>query len=376
MVNRKMTPLDDTDTTCNTNIEVVSNIGDDNCDNDLLKDDDTDNDFDTKNNKKCDGKKHKNWALTIFNDIELDILKDLSKEKTPKGDNIVKYIVSGEEICPTTGRLHYQTLICFVNARSFASMKKKFPTSHLGYCYKCAKANDNYCSKDKKIVFKFGECPLIGCKVTPDILKGMSDKEIVEYDPRCHKAYIGARDILNNTISVNEWRKDLKVFYIWGKSGIGKSTYAKELVRYLYNEKYIKNDEFDEVKHKGEFFHGMGEAEVCIYDDYRCSHIPASEFINFIDYNRHKHNVKGGTKVNNYKVIIITSITPFYDLYGGISAELEEQRYQWERRMINININVKYSYKYNFMKYTTKHNIKLDYDIDPKNDDDLDPDCM
>ena len=153
MTTQKTTPLKDTDTSCNTNMKEVLKV--DNDDINIVDDDDCDNDFLTKGNKKCDGKKHKNWALTIYDDKELETLKGLPNKLTPKGNSSIKYIVSGEEICPTTGRLHYQTLICFENARSFTSIKKIFPTSHIGYCYKCAKANDLYCSKDKKIVFKY-----------------------------------------------------------------------------------------------------------------------------------------------------------------------------------------------------------------------------
>lgn len=356
--------------TCNTNIEVSAKIDND------IDDCDIDNDFETKDNKKCDGKQHKNWALTIFDENDLKLLKKLSEDKTPKGKNCVKYIVSGEEICPKTGKVHYQTLICFESSRSFASMKKKFKTAHLGWCYKCALANQRYCKKDNKVVFEFGECPVIGGKITPELLKDMTDKQIVEYDPRCHKAYIGARDILNNTIHIDEWYKEVKVFYIWGKSAIGKSTFAKHLVKYLYDVNYIKDDCIDEVKHMGTYYHGFGDGEACIYDEFRCHQMTACEFINFIDYHKHKCNVKNGSKVNKYKVIIITSITPFYELYSGISAELEEQRYQWERRMININLTVSYSHKYNFNKYVDKHKIKLDYDINPNKDNDLDPDCL
>lgn len=54
-------------------------------------------------------------------------------------------------------------------------------------------------------------------------------------------------------------------------------------------------DEFEEVKYSNGFWNGVSDGNGCaVYDDFRDSHISASEFINFIDYNVHNLNVKGG----------------------------------------------------------------------------------
>lgn len=59
----------------------------------------------------------------------------------------------------------------------------------------------------------------------------------------------------------------------------------------------------------------------------------ASEFINFVDYNRHKMNVKGGSCSNDYVEIIITSVIPLEEIYYGVSGEPREQ---WMRRIKEI----------------------------------------
>ena len=58
-----------------------------------------------------------------------------------------------------------------------------------------------------------------------------------------------------------------------------------------------------------------------------------TELINFIDYNRHIMNVKGGSIRNNYKEIYITSLQNPEEIYKNIP---EETKKQWLRRIKKI----------------------------------------
>lgn len=90
------------------------------------------------------------------------------------------------------------------------------------------------------------------------------------------------------------------------------------------------------VKFDGNFWHGVNSnGQIAVYDDFRDSHMKASEFINFIDYNIQLMNIKGGTVKNNYKLIIITSIQPLETIYRNMCGE---PRKQWERRVQEIKI--------------------------------------
>ena len=60
-----------------------------------------------------------------------------------------------------------------------------------------------------------------------------------------------------------------------------------------------------------------------------------NDFIKFIDYNRHGLNIKGGSVMNNYELIIITSIFHPNKIYSGIN---EESKQQWLRRMEIIDL--------------------------------------
>ena len=62
----------------------------------------------------------------------------------------------------------------------------------------------------------------------------------------------------------------------------------------------------------------------------------ASEFINLIDYNKHNMNIKGSKVMNNYKLIIITSIIHPKNIYNNMPEETKEQ---WLRRIKIINMS-------------------------------------
>ena len=128
-------------------------------------------------------------------------------------------------------------------------------------------------------------------------------------------------------IKASEWLKKVKVYYIFGPSGIGKSTRAHEL---------IGDNEFDEVSYENGFYIGAtDDCKCCVFDDFRDSRMKPDEFIRFIDYRRHTMNVKGGQIMNNYELIIITSIKPIDELYRNVR---DEQREQWMRRIEVIDL--------------------------------------
>lgn len=91
------------------------------------------------------------------------------------------------------------------------------------------------------------------------------------------------------------------------------------------------------VKYVNSFWQGVGNAKIAIYDDFRDSHMHPSEFINFIDYNKHTINIKGGEKQNEYSLIIITSVQDPHYIYMGMKDD--EPRRQWLRRMTIVDMN-------------------------------------
>lgn len=262
----------------------------------------------------------RSFAMTIFDVNEAEVLKTLK----------YKYVIMGKETCPTTGRVHYQTYVQFVNPTSFHILKKKLPTTHMEVAKGTHQQNINYCKKDNDIFFEDGVKPY--ARIGAAELRKMTVEEIIDMDARNHRAYIHAKNLLEADIEVDEWKKEVEVIYIQGPSGVGKTEKAKEIIR---EKKEKFGTKLNTLKYEHGFYNGTGSAKIAVYDDWRDSHMRASEFINLIDYNVHEMNIKGGSIKNKYGLIIITSVQKLSTIYKNMT---DEPRKQWERRITVIDM--------------------------------------
>lgn len=183
-----------------------------------------------------------------------------------------------------------------------------------------------------KDVYENGRASLRGGNKIGDIKK-MSDEEVNNLSYQMYNVVQKIRP--PPKIMPNEWYKKVKILYYYGDTGLGKSFSVYHTL--IWNNR--NNEGFTEVKHKGQFWLGVSGEEVdgiAVYDDFRDSHMPVSEFINFIDYHVHNLNYKGGAAKNKFDLIIITSIQSPYEIYKNVG---KEPRRQWLRRMKIINLD-------------------------------------
>lgn len=242
--------------------------------------------------------------------------------------NSLSYLISCKEIAPSTGHEHIHIFICLSNPIKLSI--KKCCNAHIEYCKGTIKQNIEYIRKDGNILDEIGEIPRErGGSHTVAELATIEDSN--ELDWKEYNTWKKIRDEKANDIKITDWYKpDIKVTYIWGDSGVGKSKYARD--------KCIEEgiDTVNVVKHNGDFWIGIGNAKCAIYDDFRPSDMKPSEFINFIDYNKHTLNIKGGSKQNEYTRIFITSVIDPQYMYSGMISD--EPRKQWMRRMEIIHL--------------------------------------
>jgi len=66
------------------------------------------------------------WLTTAYND-DIGILEDVSTYP-----DYVKEVLGGREMCPDTGRLHFQGAIILHSQQRFSALKKWLPTAWLG----------------------------------------------------------------------------------------------------------------------------------------------------------------------------------------------------------------------------------------------------
>lgn len=233
---------------------------------------------------------------------------------------MMTYIIACKEKAPTTGHEHIH---CYVHYNSNKQLSiKKLHGAHVEICRGTPQQNIEYIRKDGNIIFEQGDEPHQGGSLTIRELRSIENSDDLP-DWKQYNTWLKMKQQPIKT-KVSDWYKSVTVYYIQGPSGIGKSRRAVELM--------LENgvDEFDEVKHKGEFWHGTSGEGCCVYDDFRDSHMKASEFINFIDYNVHNLNIKGGSVRNRYTLIIITSVQPIDSIYSNMD---DEPKQQWLRRV-------------------------------------------
>lgn len=285
--------------------------------------------------KKTQSKSSRNFLLTLN---EPDETYKKIKEYL-FGLKTLNYFISTLEKAPTTGHKHIHIYCQFET--SIKLSLKKLLGAHIDKCRGSPQQNIDYIKKinepDKRgtIIDEWGEIKEKGgCRIKD--IKKMSKDEREDLNINLYN--IVKKISLEETVklTLEDFTKEIKVYYIWGIPGIGKTDKAKELIK----EQLEKNNEkyFNNVKYINEFWIGIGPDEkIALYDDFRDSHMKPSEFINFIDYNIHTMNVKNGFQRNNYNFIVITSVQDPTTLYENM-ANRDEPMNQWMRRMEIIHL--------------------------------------
>lgn len=277
----------------------------------------------TKQEKPKIGKA-KNWQFTLN---EVDKYEELKAYITGLKSN--NYFISCKEIAPSTKHEHIHIYAQFTNC-ILPSIKKSCG-AHIEACKGSPQQNINYIKKDGNIIDEIGNVRLSGNPTIREI-ENMSREEIKDLPWQIRNTAIKIKDEQELDISLDDiFKPNMKVYWITGPSGAGKSHKAFKMASDLGFEK------INIVKYDGSFWHGIGLCKIAIYDDFRDSHMKPSEFINFIDYNVHPLNIKGGSKLNKYEVIIITSVQNPHWIYQGIN-DIEPHK-QWLRRMTIIELD-------------------------------------
>lgn len=266
--------------------------------------------------------KHRNWFVTFWVETYPN---ELPSNAT--------YLCTCDDTTKE-GKKHGHAFIYFKNQVTMRAVKKLFGNDC--HCEQPFKNSDciNYVLDKSKRKFNFHEYGIKpmdnGLKRTVAELAEVKDPANLDWKQYSAWEKIHAKTA--NDVDIEDWKKDVKVYWIWGPSGIGKTEKAKQIVR---ENKEVYGTKVNIVKYENSFWSGIGTAEIAIYDDFRDSHMKPSEFINFIDYNTHDLNVKGGHERNNYKLIIITSVQNPQVIYANVDGE---PRKQWLRRMEIIHL--------------------------------------
>lgn len=295
------------------------------------------------NTKMAGGKKARNWMLTI-NEKSLDKYTEISKYLQRSSQ--MTYYLCVEHI----GQEHKHYHVFVQYSGGIVCNYKKTHGAHIDEmtfgsptaCVNYLKCEDDKHKKEGVTAVTIEE---VGTLQTNEATRFKTIKQVVNMSkeerdelPIQYKRIVDdINRVDDNNIDIEDIKKDIVVYYIQGESGCGKTQRAKQIVR-DNKEKY--GTKVNMIKYENNFYLGIGTADIAIYDDFRDSHMKASEFINLIDYNIHLMNVKGGERQNKYKLVIITSVQRITDIYNKMGGE---PRKQWMRRVNLIDMYPDYS---------------------------------
>lgn len=243
------------------------------------------------------------FRLVCF--TEYDIERDMAELASH-----FQYLAYGEEVCPTTGRQHFQGFAYTAKAQRWSWYKKIFGKSHFEKCVGTLEDNEKYCSKEGTFI-KYGTKPMgngnkrslaVFCEKLRD---GADLEECICEDPVTACMYnngLKAVALAFTNKRMKEARPDRvrpEVIYIYGPSGTGKSDYAR--IRYpgLYDV-----SDADHYKWKD----GYNGEETVLYDNIDKTNFNRTALLREIDKYAIRCPIKGGFVNWRPRRIFITSV--------------------------------------------------------------------
>jgi len=251
--------------------------------------------------QKCSGntslasKRSRSWAVTAWTRPVYDQLQ-------------MSYLIFGEEICPTTQKIHFQTYVHFFNAKTLAATQKFFNgNAHIEVPLGSPGENIAYCSKDGQFE-EFGERPAQGKRtdladLAKDISNGRTVDSIALDNPMLYHQYGRTLNKLEDLALRNKFRTTMTTCtWYYGETGSGKSHNAFE--GFSPSTHYV-------LPHDNGWWDGYTGQDCVIINDFR-GHIPYDELLTLID--KWPHNVKRRQREPapfiSKKIVITSPLSP------------------------------------------------------------------
>jgi len=233
----------------------------------------------------------------------------------PEFEDSMRYLVYGTEVCPSTGRQHYQGYVYWNNPRKHQAVCKRW-----GCWVRPAngtpKQAADYCKKDGKFE-EFGKIPSQGERKDLEekkdaILKGeITCEQLLCEDPLFYHQYGRTLEKIEDVRLSKTKRTEMTTCtWIVGETGKGKS---KTAVETMGTDWYCFPKDAD-------WWDGYKQQHTVIFDDFRGNHIEYSQLLKLIDWTPFAHVRRRGRAPIPFAskhIIITSSLTPT-EAYAGV----------------------------------------------------------
>lgn len=248
------------------------------------------------------------------------------------------YLISCQEIAPTTGHEHIHIYIHFSTPYKISKKIMNYG-AHIEICKGSPKQNIDYIKKDGNILDEIGEEPHQGRIYTVSEVKEAKIEDVpaalYRIKNEIDQKYKIESDFYNMLEEIrNNQLKAPKIIYITGGTGKGKTYKA-----YLEATKIYKNEDIGKLTINNNFIDIINEKAKCfVIEEFRSSQIKAADFLQLTDKYGYRANVKGGFVSLRPEMIIICSIIKPNELYRD--EEINEQFLRRITEVIDLDIDL------------------------------------
>lgn len=262
-------------------------------------------DFATKPDRTT---KVRSWFVT-WNNYPDDIIDRLNKPNSH-----VKWYVCGFELCPTTGTPHAHLVINLTEPQRINWLKKNVLGDNTPHCERVGNQEKciEYCKKDgnfkeSKTVPGQGQGKRNDLEAAINTLKNAKGniKQVCDEHAKTYVKFHQGLEKLATHINAPQYRKELKVYWLYGATGTGKS-------KWFYDNIMAENSEttwvcFDEAY---KWFDGYCGQRVVLFEDFRSDLIKFNYLLRLLDVYPMTVQIKGATTSWNPYEIYITCPYP------------------------------------------------------------------
>lgn len=275
---------------------------------------DTTDDFAQKYPERDRKKKYRDWCFTLHT----------SPAEPPQfyADD-AKYFIRGREICPSTGKFHWQCFVVWNYQKTFSAVKKLFPKAHLEACRGSPDANIRYCRKEGKYD-EFGKAPAQGergdlLEVKEAIYSGEKTAETVMLEnPSLYHQYGRTLDKIEDARLRRRFRTEMtQGIWYWGETGVGKS--HKAFSGFTPETHY-------NVPKDNNWWDGYTQQDTVIINEFR-GHIKYDELLELVDKFPKEVSRRGRLPMpfTSKRVIVTSSLPPALVYHNRNSRDSIEQ---------------------------------------------------
>lgn len=272
-------------------------------------------------------------TVTSFN---IDYIKSTNWRDVINNSRLT-YIVAGLEVCPETGKLHYQMYLEFEEKVSVKQIKRLLHDNgaHVEPRYGTAKEAIEYCKKDGNFM-EFGKPKQQGertdlADVYESLKVGRSLLDIIEEHPGTYIRYFRGiervQDLFRRKQQKLEERVQPTVLVYIGKSGTGKSHHC------YHDPDYQASGYKFPVQQAGKvYFDGYDGESTIWFDEFGGSVLPFGVFLRLCDKWETRVETKGASVcITNLRKILISTTTYPKNWWRDSRKYQEDPKQLWRR---------------------------------------------